>query len=77
MANVRPVERVPRIAMALAAGAGAAIAPPPAVKVLLYGAAAGLLMTVATNYCPVNAWLDREYSEADQWRTLRSWRVEP
>jgi hypothetical protein len=75
--NVSAAERTPRIIIALAAGVAAAWTSNPALKGVLVGAAAAMLATVATGYCPINA-AGRKSDAADaRWRTLRTFRVEP
>jgi hypothetical protein len=72
--NVRPRERVPRVAIAIALAAGASRAP-RWLRLPLYGLAAEMLATVAMEYCPVNAMLGRGLEER-KWTTLRTNRVE-
>jgi heme O synthase-like polyprenyltransferase len=76
--NVTADQHVPRLAMAVAAGVGAAVAPRVWLKTSLFAAAAGLLASVATGYCPITAALDRggDNSMSDaSWRTLKTYRV--
>ena len=74
--NVTTDQRIPRIAMALAAGFGAAFGAPIWLKAGLLATAAGLLTTVATGYCPITAALDRGAEPEPRWRTLKTYRVE-
>ena len=74
--NVSAQERTPRLVIALAAGVAAAVAPTALLKGLFLGSAAGILGTVITGYCPVNAALEDREADAAHWRTLRVHRVE-
>lgn len=75
--NVPADQHIPRIAMAVAAGVAAALVPSTVLKTGLFAAAAGLLGSVATGYCPINAALGRENdSDEPHWRTLKTYRVE-
>jgi hypothetical protein len=76
--NVPAEQHVPRIAAAIAAGIGAALVPGPWLKTGLYAAAAGLLGSVATGYCPVTAaWRGIDTGrEEPGWRTLKTYRVD-
>jgi Protein of unknown function (DUF2892) len=73
--NLGPEEWRPRVGMAIVASVGALFAP-RALRGLLYAVAGGLLATVATGYCPINAIKKGTEAEAAEWRTLRTWRVE-
>jgi Protein of unknown function (DUF2892) len=75
--NVSTSERTPRLVIAAAAGVAAALSSSFALKAFLIGSAAAMLATVATGYCPINAALDRGDGDAPQWRTLKTFRVEP
>jgi DUF2892 family protein len=75
--NVSASERTPRLVIALAAGVAGAIAPGLLLKGVLTGAAAALLATVATGYCPINAALEDGHDDTPHWRTLKTYRVEP
>jgi hypothetical protein len=74
--NVSADQRIPRIAMAIAAGVGAALAPAVWLKTGLFAASAGLLASVATGYCPINAAMESGEQPQPQWRTLKTYRVE-
>ena len=75
--NVPPSEYRPRLVMALATALGAALAPTLVLKGLLTGATGGILLTVATGYCPLNAAIrDGRPVDVPKWRTLRSHKVE-
>jgi hypothetical protein len=74
--NVSASERTPRIVIALAAGLAGGFAPSLLLKGLLTSAAVGILTTVATGYCPINAALERGNTEMPHWRTLKTHRVE-
>jgi hypothetical protein len=74
--NVPNEERLPRIAVAIAAGIGAAFVPTLWLKTGLFAVAAGLLTTVATGYCPLTEAMQRGDAEPG-WRTLKTYRVEP
>jgi hypothetical protein len=75
--NVPAEQHIPRIAAAVAAGIGAALVPAAWLKTGLFAAAAGLLASVATGYCPLTAALDSANADAEpQWRTLKTYRVE-
>ena len=79
MQNVSADQYVPRIAAAVAAGVGAALVPATWLKTGLYAAAAGLLASVASGYCPINAALNEKnarHEEEPHWRTLKTYRVE-
>jgi hypothetical protein len=75
--NVSASERTPRLVIALAAGIAGVFAPGLLLKGLLTGAAAAMLATVATGYCPINAARDESNAETPHWRTLKTYRVEP
>jgi hypothetical protein len=76
--NVSSDQYAPRIVMALAAGVGAAFIPGTLAKTGLFAAAAGLLASVATGYCPVTAAVARqEPEEAPHWHTLKTYQVQP
>ena len=75
-ANVSASERTPRLVIAIAAGVAAALAPGSFIRSVLVGCAAAMLATVATGYCPINAALDGG-DRQPQWRTLKTYRVEP
>lgn len=74
--NVPAEQQIPRIAMAAAAGVGAALIPGVWAKTGLFAAAAGLLASVATGYCPLTAALNGGQPDTPEWRTLKSFRVE-
>lgn len=74
--NVDRDEFVPRIGLAFVAAASGALAGPVAVKVALFGLAAGMLATVATGYCPITALRENADDEEPTWRTLKTYRVE-
>ena len=74
--NIGSQERIPRIAMALAAAAGASATRSKMLKSALLTIAGGLLSTVATGYCPISAAFGRDTAEKPGWRTLKTWRVE-
>jgi Protein of unknown function (DUF2892) len=74
--NVPADQHIPRIAMALAAGFGAAYVASAWLKTGLFATAAGLLASVATGYCPINAAIDRGEQPEPRWRTLKTYRVE-
>jgi hypothetical protein len=74
--NVSSEERIPRIVVALAAGVASAWTSNLALKGVFVGAAAAMLATVATGYCPINA-LQGSDATAARWRTLKTFRVEP
>jgi hypothetical protein len=74
--NVPAEQEIPRIAIAAAAGVGAAMIPGAFVKAGLFAVAAGLLASVATGYCPLTAALSDDRTEAPTWRTLKSFHVE-
>ena len=74
--NVSAEQRLPRIVIAIAAGIGAALAPSVSLKTGLFAAAAGLLASVATGYCPINAAMERGEEPQPRWRTLKTYRVE-
>jgi hypothetical protein len=74
--NIGPQERIPRIAMAIAAAVGASSTRSNLLKSAFLALAGGLLSTVATGYCPVSAALGRDTAEKPEWRNLRTWRVE-
>jgi DUF2892 family protein len=60
----------PRIAFAVAVGIAAALAPGGASRLLLLSIGAGLLVTVTTGYCPMNAWSIRSsLTSRPQWQT--------
>ena len=73
--NIGSQELGPRIAMAMAAAAGAAATRSNPARGWLLALAAGLVGTVATGYCPVSAAFGRDTSEQPQWRTIRTSRV--
>jgi hypothetical protein len=75
--NVSADQRIPRIAIAIAAGVGAALAPAAWLKTGLLAASAGLLASVATGYCPINAAMEPGEEPQPRWRTLKTYRVEP
>lgn len=75
--NVAASERTPRLVIALAAGVAGFLAPSLLLKGVLTGAAAAVLATVATGYCPINEALYQNDAEAPHWRTLKTHRVEP
>ena len=75
--NVTASERTPRLALAVAASIVALATPGRLLKGLILASAAGMLATVATGYCPINAALDASDAEAPHWRTLKTFRVEP
>jgi hypothetical protein len=77
MPNVPADRHIPRIAMAVAAGVGAALAPTAWLKTGLFAAAAGLLTSLATGYCPMIATMNRGDEPEPRWRTLKTHRVEP
>jgi len=74
--NIGSEERIPRIAMALAAAVGASRMRSNLSKGALLALAGGLLGTVATGYCPVSAAVGRNTAEEPEWRTIKTWRVE-
>ena len=75
--NISTSERTPRLIVAVAAGVAAAYTRNVFLKRLFLGAAAAMLGTVASGYCPVNAVLDREEADTSpRWRTLKTFRVE-
>ena len=74
--NIGTKERIPRVAMAIAAAVGASAAGSSWTKGALLVLAGGLLGTVATGYCPLSATLGRDTTEEPAWRTIRTWRVE-
>ena len=75
--NVSASERTPRLVVTVAAGVAAALTSSLALKAFLLGGSAAMLATVATGYCPINAALDGGDRNAPQWRTLKTFRVEP
>jgi hypothetical protein len=75
--NLQPAEYGPRVGVALATGIAAVLARGNASKLLLLSVGAGLLVTVTTGYCPVNAALERAEDDVPRWRTLKTYRVEP
>ena len=75
--NVPAEQHLPRITTAIAAAIGAAFIPTTFLKTGLFAAAAGLLATVATGYCPITAaWDKRSDNDEPQWRTLKTYRVD-
>ena len=75
--NVTTDQQIPRIVMAVAAGVGAAMVPGTLLRTGLYAAAAGLLASVATGYCPLTeAWTRSREADEPTWRTLKTNRVE-
>ena len=74
--NIGTKERIPRVAMAVAAAVGASAAGSNWTKGALMVLAGGLLSTVATGYCPISAALGRDTTEEPAWRTIKTWRVE-
>jgi hypothetical protein len=74
--NVPAEQEIPRIAMAAAAGVGAAMIPGALAKAGLFAVAAGLLASVATGYCPLTAALSGDSTDPPTWRTLKSFHVE-
>jgi hypothetical protein len=75
--NVSSDQYVPRIVMAVAAGVGAAVVPAAWAKTGLFAAAAGLLASVATGYCPITAAVSRqEPEEPPHWHTLKTFQVQ-
>ena len=74
--NIGTNERIPRVAMAIAAAVGASAAGSNWTKGALMVLAGGLLSTVATGHCPISAALGRDTTEAPAWRTIKTWRVE-
>jgi hypothetical protein len=74
--NVADSEQTPRLMIALAAGVAATLVPGRFLKGLFLASAAGMLATVATRYCPINAALDAQDPEPPHWRTLKTFRVE-
>jgi hypothetical protein len=76
--NVADSELSPRILIAIGLGMAATLAPGLLLKGLLLAGSTGLLATVATGFCPVNAALgaDGDTNKA-HWRTLKVYRVEP
>lgn len=74
--NIGSAERIPRIAMAVAAAVGASFTRSTLLKGGLLALAGGLLSTVATGYCPISAALERDTAEEPTWRTIKTWRVE-
>ena len=75
--NVAASERTPRLVIALAAAVAATVAPGLVLKSLLVAGATAMVATVATGYCPINAALHDRDAEGVQWRTLKTYRVEP
>jgi hypothetical protein len=75
--NVSASEQTPRLVIALAAGVAAAVAPSVLLKSVLIAGATAMLATVATGYCPINAVLNERDAEAQHWRMLKTYRVEP
>ena len=75
--NVGESELAPRIVIAFGVGMAAMLAPGLLLKGLLLVSATGLLATVATGYCPINAALGERPTEAPHWRTLKAYRVAP
>jgi hypothetical protein len=75
--NIEDTERTPRLAVAIAAGAAAFMAPGFLLKGLLLTGATAVLATVATGYCPVKAALGERDLEEAHWRTLKTHRVTP
>ena len=73
--NIGSEERIPRIAMALAAAIGASATRSNLLKGAFLALAGGLLSTVATGYCPISAALGRDTAEEPTWRTIKTWRV--
>lgn len=73
--NIGSGERIPRVAMAMAAAIGASATRSNVVKGALLVLAGGLLSTVATMYCPISAVLGRDTAEEPAWRTIKTWRV--
>ena len=73
--NIRSEERIPRIAMAVAAAIGASRTRSSLSKGALLALAGGLLGTVATGYCPISAAVGRNTAEEPTWRTIKTWRV--
>lgn len=69
-------ERIPRVAMAIAATVGASAAGSHWTRGAWLVLAGGLLSTVATGYCPLSAALERDTTEEPTWRTIKTWRVE-
>ena len=74
--NIGSQERIPRIAMAIAAAVGASATRSNVLKGAFIALAGGLLSTVATGYCPITAALGRDTAEEPGWRTIKTWRVE-
>ena len=74
--NVSASERTPRLVIALAAGVAGLMAPGLLLKGMFTGAAAAMLATVATGYCPINEALYKG-DENPHWRTLKTHRVAP
>jgi hypothetical protein len=74
--NIGTKERIPRVAMAVAAAVCASTAGSNWTKGALLVLAGGLLSTVATGYCPLSAALGRDTTEDAAWRTIKTWRVE-
>jgi hypothetical protein len=74
--NIGTKERIPRVAMAIAAAIGASATRSNWSKGALLVLAGGLLSTVATGYCPISAVLGRDTTEEPVWRTIKTWRVE-
>lgn len=75
--NIRSSERTPRLAIAVAAGIAATLAPGAFMKGLFLAGATAMLATVVTGYCPINAALDDRESDLGHWRELRTFRVTP
>jgi hypothetical protein len=73
--NIGSEERIPRIAMAMAAAVGAYRMRSNLSKGALLALAGGLLGTVATGYCPISAAVGRNTAEEPTWRTIKTWRV--
>jgi hypothetical protein len=73
--NIGSEERIPRIAMAVAAAIGASRTRSNLSKGALLALAGGLLSTVATGFCPISAAIGRNTAEEPAWRTIKTWRV--
>jgi hypothetical protein len=77
ISNVDSAEYGPRLGIALASAIASAFVPSAILKGLLLGAAGGMLITVATRYCPVNDLLGvEEATDSPHWRTIRTHRVD-
>jgi hypothetical protein len=74
--NIGAKERIPRIAMAMAAAIGASRMRSNLSKGALLALAGVLLGTVASGYCPISEAVGRNTAEEPTWRTIKTWRVE-